>query len=523
MAMATPRRFNQLAPPPRGGRNDGSALRWLHTATAWGAALLRAGSAAVTEPFGNSSPEVGAALAPVLADPCLGVGGDHVFASVYNDVSDEVVAVGVAEHVAVHGSWLDKLVPLGDTGGNLRQGRHRSRARTRRLGRDQVHSHPHGLPRAGPRVLPTGGVAGARPNRPHRAGSDPRHGRGARARRAGNVGLTGCVPAADGVPALAHPTAQPRPEAIAWQADLMRGRRCGYPPYHWACSPPPGGTSSRRCASSPSRCCPRPPPRCIALGRSSEPTVSPTCNTNSVISRSRTDSPSMPPTTCRCATLSPASWRRGAGGGLAFTDVYVRLPAECVRTSVALTHLLEAAERLSAAALLAVPPPDPRVSAFRRWYLAEIHRQLSDGGRRPRATGRAPAGHEGHRDWSVSTRTRASFLRPAADRAVNLLGVGLKLLLAQLGRWVAFFRAVMPALAGTARMPYARFLAYNAAGGIAWGHRRSPARLRRQRLLHQGRKGHRARLRARRARRRPRPLLGWRIRKHHAERNAEQP
>jgi membrane protein DedA with SNARE-associated domain len=38
-----------------------------------------------------------------------------------------------------------------------------------------------------------------------------------------------------------------------------------------------------------------------------------------------------------------------------------------------------------------------------------------------------------------------------------------------LGRWVAFFRAVMPALAGTARMPYGRFLAFNAAGGIAWG------------------------------------------------------
>ena len=38
-----------------------------------------------------------------------------------------------------------------------------------------------------------------------------------------------------------------------------------------------------------------------------------------------------------------------------------------------------------------------------------------------------------------------------------------------LGRWVAFFRAVMPALAGTARMPYRRFLAYNAAGGIIWG------------------------------------------------------
>jgi membrane-associated protein len=38
-----------------------------------------------------------------------------------------------------------------------------------------------------------------------------------------------------------------------------------------------------------------------------------------------------------------------------------------------------------------------------------------------------------------------------------------------LGRWVAFFRAVMPALAGTARMPYARFLVWNALGGIVWG------------------------------------------------------
>lgn len=38
-----------------------------------------------------------------------------------------------------------------------------------------------------------------------------------------------------------------------------------------------------------------------------------------------------------------------------------------------------------------------------------------------------------------------------------------------LGRFVAFFRAVMPALAGTSRMPYPRFLAFNAAGGIVWG------------------------------------------------------
>jgi membrane-associated protein len=38
-----------------------------------------------------------------------------------------------------------------------------------------------------------------------------------------------------------------------------------------------------------------------------------------------------------------------------------------------------------------------------------------------------------------------------------------------LGRWVALFRALMPALAGTARMPYGRFLTWNALGGVAWG------------------------------------------------------
>ncbi|MGN6688825.1 MAG: DedA family protein, partial [Actinomycetales bacterium] len=38
-----------------------------------------------------------------------------------------------------------------------------------------------------------------------------------------------------------------------------------------------------------------------------------------------------------------------------------------------------------------------------------------------------------------------------------------------LGRFVAFFRAVMPALAGISRMPYRRFLAFNALGGLLWG------------------------------------------------------
>jgi membrane-associated protein len=38
-----------------------------------------------------------------------------------------------------------------------------------------------------------------------------------------------------------------------------------------------------------------------------------------------------------------------------------------------------------------------------------------------------------------------------------------------LARFTAFLRAVMPGLAGTARLPYLRFLAFNAAGALVWG------------------------------------------------------
>ncbi len=38
-----------------------------------------------------------------------------------------------------------------------------------------------------------------------------------------------------------------------------------------------------------------------------------------------------------------------------------------------------------------------------------------------------------------------------------------------LGRFTAFFRAMMPALAGAAGMPYRRFVVWNMAGGIIWG------------------------------------------------------
>jgi membrane-associated protein len=37
------------------------------------------------------------------------------------------------------------------------------------------------------------------------------------------------------------------------------------------------------------------------------------------------------------------------------------------------------------------------------------------------------------------------------------------------GRFVAFLRAVMPALAGSAHLRYPRFFAYNFAGGLVWG------------------------------------------------------
>jgi membrane-associated protein len=38
-----------------------------------------------------------------------------------------------------------------------------------------------------------------------------------------------------------------------------------------------------------------------------------------------------------------------------------------------------------------------------------------------------------------------------------------------LARFTAFLRAVMPGMAGTAGLPYRKFLVWNAAGGIVWG------------------------------------------------------
>jgi len=58
--------------------------------------------------------------------------------------------------------------------------------------------------------------------------------------------------------------------------------------------------------------------------------------------------------------------------------------------------------------------------------------------------------------------------RDRIDRAQDFLGRkgGTAVFLS---RWTAFLRAVMPALAGMSKMHYPTFLAWNAAGGIAWG------------------------------------------------------
>jgi membrane-associated protein len=58
--------------------------------------------------------------------------------------------------------------------------------------------------------------------------------------------------------------------------------------------------------------------------------------------------------------------------------------------------------------------------------------------------------------------------RPRVDAARELLARRGSVAVV-LGRSVAFFRAVMPALAGIALMPYRRFLLANATGGLIWG------------------------------------------------------
>lgn len=61
-------------------------------------------------------------------------------------------------------------------------------------------------------------------------------------------------------------------------------------------------------------------------------------------------------------------------------------------------------------------------------------------------------------------RSRSSQLASAQDLLARRGGIAVFS-----GRFIAFFRAVMPALAGMSAMTRARFFCWNAAGGLVWG------------------------------------------------------
>jgi undecaprenyl-diphosphatase len=60
------------------------------------------------------------------------------------------------------------------------------------------------------------------------------------------------------------------------------------------------------------------------------------------------------------------------------------------------------------------------------------------------------------RRFGAKVAQASSYLQERGGRAVFL------------GRWTSLLRALVPGLAGMARMPYGRFLAYNVVGGVAW-------------------------------------------------------
>ncbi len=82
---------------------------------------------------------------------------------------------------------------------------------------------------------------------------------------------------------------------------------------------------------------------------------------------------------------------------------------------------------------------------------------------------------------SVGYEVGRRWFAPALDRSRRLAPFRLRIAGAQeslrrrggiavfLGRFTAFFRAMMPAIAGASAMPYRTFLVWNAVGGVVWG------------------------------------------------------
>jgi membrane protein DedA with SNARE-associated domain len=127
-----------------------------------------------------------------------------------------------------------------------------------------------------------------------------------------------------------------------------------------------------------------------------------------------------------------------AEAGLFFGFV---LPGE---TAVLLGGVLAARHRLSLAALLLIVVAAAVVGDTVGY---EVGKRAG-----PRVLTSAPLRRQAHRLVSAE-----EFLHRRGGLAVFL------------GRFTAFLRAVMPAMAGLSRMPYRTFLIWNAAGGLVWG------------------------------------------------------
>ncbi|MFD8920534.1 DedA family protein [Streptomyces sp. NPDC059569] len=81
------------------------------------------------------------------------------------------------------------------------------------------------------------------------------------------------------------------------------------------------------------------------------------------------------------------------------------------------------------------------------------------------STGYAVSRHFGDRILSARSLRRRQDHVERAREMIRVRGASAVFL----ARFIAFLRALMPALAGLSDMPYRRFLLFNALGGLCWG------------------------------------------------------
>jgi membrane protein DedA with SNARE-associated domain len=146
-------------------------------------------------------------------------------------------------------------------------------------------------------------------------------------------------------------------------------------------------------------------------------------------------------------------WLQGVQGAVAYTVIAALVFGEAAvfigfvlpgETAVLIGGVLAATGRLQLPVLLVLVV---LAAVLGDTVGYEVGRHLG-----PRALASRPLrGHHGRIEGAQG------FLRRRGGTAVFL------------GRWTAFLRAVMPGLAGMSRMPYPRFLFFNASGGLLWG------------------------------------------------------